>query len=66
MIIGVTASIWGTVLQFMSYYMVFKEYAPDNSGLFIAVSLVAYLLLSMTFTWDLYLVSKKIPLNLFY
>ena len=63
MIIGVTASIWGTVLRFMSYYTVFKEYAPDNSGLFIAVSLVAYLLLSMTFLPGIFIliIQKNTP-----
>lgn len=43
------ASIWCTVILFMSYYSVFKEYSPANAGAFLAISLVALFILSISF-----------------
>lgn len=37
------------IIQFMSYYSIFKEYSPSNAGLFLALSIIAYFVLSCGF-----------------
>lgn len=63
LLIGCAASIWEFVLRFISYYTVFKEYAPDNAGLYFALSLVAYLLVSITFLPGIFIliIQKNTP-----
>ena len=56
-------AIWQMVLQFISWYTIYKEYAPDNAGMYLALTLVAYLVLGITFVAPIIVlvIHKRVP-----
>ena len=55
--------IWEMVLRYMSQYTVFKEYAPQSAGVYLAISLVCQFVAGITFLPYIFIlvIYKKTP-----
>ena len=55
--------IWEMVLRYMSQYTVFKEYAPQSAGVYLAISLVCQFIAGITFLPYIFIlvIYKKTP-----
>ncbi len=56
-------AIWEMVLRYMSQYTVFKEYAPQSAGVYLAISLVCQFVAGITFLPYIFIlvIYKKTP-----